>query len=250
MILPSGFGLSMPHQNAETDPDVYDRALAAFNPPWFTNHKRDLLYKNYFRTLWCASWVKTQLAELEATPDDDKIWFIGNEPCGEWQGNETPQEFAEAIAYWTATINRPFAIPGILWGQHGYDWWLEYLSFSTPRPDAYHIHIYAANGPDWTLQLNQALTIFNDRPLIITECGGWGVVPSLQIEIQSQIYTAIAIKKIPSALWFSIRYGPWKSYWRATDCWTKNEVITKVGIGYNNYAHREAYTISLPLMMG
>jgi len=219
MILPTGFGLGLPHQNAIDSPGYYDRAIDQFNPPCFYNWRFDLPYEeNYFRMLWRASWVEDRKEEILATPDDDKIWLLGNEPQSMWQGNETPEEFASAVRFWVENIGRPFAIPGVVWNTQGYHWWKKYLEQSAPEPGAYHIHVYASNSVEWAQFIGGALTIFNDRPLIVTECGGWGSLPDVQNEIQSQIYTTIALGQIPAAFWFSSRYGQYAEYWRATDC--------------------------------
>jgi len=250
MILPDGFGLSIPHQNAESDQDFYDRALGEFNPSCFYNHKRDLVYDNYFRMLWRVGWVYDQLKSILDTPDDGKIWFLGNEPHSPSQCDESPQDFANAVKFWKQEVGRPFGVAGILWGTHGYYWWKSYLSFDPPKPDAYLVHIYAYSDTDFDQQLIQAKSIFNDKPLIITECGGWNLRPEEQIKIQSRVYAAIATNQIHSAFWFSARYGPYQSYWFTTDCLTKNESVTAVGRGYKQWSSKESNTIYLPIVIG
>lgn len=239
----------MPHQNAESDSEYYSRTLTQFSPPCWTNHKKDQTHSDYFRMLWDMEWVERDKDELIAAADD-KVTLGGNEPHSVKQSSTTPESFYNAVVYWKEHIKRPLAVPGILWGPSGKSWWEEYQKFSPPKPDAYHIHIYAYDGPHWTHQFYEALNTFGDRPLIISEAGGWGVVPDVQKEIMSDIYTVIALNRCPSVFWFSSKYGPYAPYWCATDCQTRSEHVTQVGVGYKKYANKESYMVSLPVIMG
>lgn len=255
MKLPDGFGLGMPHQNAEEEPGYYDRMYEWFDPPCTFNWLKDLDYENYFPMQWAAGNTAKDRDKILASPAaaTEKIWFVGNEPEGLNQSNTEPLEFVRAIKYWEQSIKLPFAIPGILWDTGGYNWWREYKRLGGPTPDAYHIHIYAADSEDWSRLLGGALTIFTDRPLIITECGGWGVIPSLQAGIMNAVWESIYLKRlIPAAFWFSSRYGPWKEYWRATDLHGEYlgmpDRINELGRSYNYTQKKKVVAVHLPFI--
>ncbi len=248
MISPEGFGICIPHQNAESDPGYYNHALEVLEPPCWYNYLNDQNDNDYFRMLWKASQVDRYEDRILTTPDDGKIWFLGNEPESEYQSNDTPEEFAQAVDFWRTRIGRPFAVPGILWGTYGYEWWKHYESLAPPESDVYHIHIYAIDGEDWSRLLDSALGVFNDKPLIVTESGGWYLPPKEQVEIQKHIHTAIALRRVPAAFWFSAHYGSFKSYWEPTDCLDENGLITEVGNGYKKWSSAESYETYIPVV--
>lgn len=247
-MLPQGFGLCIPWQGGEIDSDYYARVISEFNPPCWYNHKFDMGGDSYLPMLWEASSVNQYASGIQAAQSGN-IWLLGNEPEVSTQSNDTPAEFASAVRYWKNNIGRPFAIPGILWGQAGRDWWTEYEKLNAPKPDAYHIHIYAYSGVSWYNHLNNALQVFTDRPLIISECGGWSLSPAENAEIMRNIHTALVLRRIPAAFWFSSHYSTWDPSWLYTDCLNKNEVITDVGSSYKYWCHKKNYDAYLPVIM-
>ena len=249
-MLPQGFGLAIPWQNEEFSTGYYKRVLDKLKPPCWYNHKFDSSGKRYTPMLYQASDATWNEQGISASGIGDRIWFVGNEPERQSQGDETPEEFASGVEYWEQSINKPFAVPGVLWGEDGAEWWGEYSSLGAPDSDAYHIHIYAHSADDWTRQLLDAKKVFCDKPMIVSECGGWSLMPMLQSEIMQAVHTAIALKWIPAAFWFSAHYGTWDPYWSATDCLDSQEAITDVGRSYQYWSSKPTYQINLPVVMG
>ena len=85
---------------------------------------------------------------------------------------------------------------------------------------------------------------------VISECGGWFLMPMVQSEVMQAVHTAIALKWIPAAFWFSAHYSTFEPYWMATDCLDANENITEVGESYKYWAHKKSNDIYFPVVMG
>ena len=249
-MFPTGFGVAIPWQNAEVDPAYYQRAINKLKPPCWYNHKFDGIGPKYTPMLWQASSVEKYASGVSASGIGDKVWFVGNEPEISSQSDDTPEEFASGVEFWDKNINKPFAVPGILWSEKGRAWWIDYKKLDAPESDCYHIHIYAYGAEDWMRQLQDALKVFNDKPLIVSECGGWFLMPMLQSEIMQSVYTAIALKWISAAFWFSAHYGTYESCWSSTDCLDANESITDVGRSYKYWSSKQSYNTYFPVVMG
>ena len=164
MILPSGFGLGIPHQNAELEPEYYGRTLRKFHPDCYHNWLFDLDDSRYFPTLWDTSWAIDKRKKILNSPSakTEKVWFLGNEPEVSSQSNTGAGNAVKYARYWKANIGLPFAMPGILWGEGGRDWWSEYRRLGGPKPDVYHMHIYAYSAESWISQLEDVLRTFRD----------------------------------------------------------------------------------------
>ena len=108
-----------------------------------------------------------------------RTWCLWNEPDRPTQDRTTPQDALEQTQIWIDAIGSNGRIAGYGVGlEPGYTGWRiwldEFLRLGGPLPDAWHIHIYAEDVPQWD-ELYQQWQEWNadngNLPTIISEAG-------------------------------------------------------------------------------
>jgi len=169
--------------------------------------------------VWTVTSERSRAAiNLAAQQGDERLWFVENEPDPNGgQSKSTPEEVAYAAKEWHGKIR--WAGFGQLVNYRQTDWidWLEtYFRAGGPVPDAWHIHSYSDFPQTWILQVRQfkswAVDTNNERPIFISECGGWPRnPPDEQKAIMVEIIDTLLRGEIAAAFWFSNLYMYWKS---------------------------------------
>ena len=253
MILPSGFGLGIPHQNAETDPGYYQRTLDLLKPKVWLNWKYNFQHPDCFPQLWKASWVFKEYQNVLNAGFGDKIWFLSNEAHDPYQANETPEECVKAVRFWKENVGLPCCFPNIKWCTEGINWYREYKRLGGPEPDAYGVHVYVYSVADMSriLRTLKNFDLFREgTPIIVSECAGFLVYPETQNDMMKAIWTAILFGDIQAAFWFSSMYGKWHKAFLASDCTGIYGAINKVGKSFKYWATKEEESTYIPFVVG
>lgn len=163
---------------------------------------------------------------------DTNLWLIENEPSNvnepSGQSRSLPLDVANAMKEIDGKI--PWAGFGLLVNYNTSYWsrWLvQYFAAGGPMPDVWHIHVYSDFPQTWSLQLKDfaewTIMTGRQRPIIITECGGWPRNPMdeqaiIMEKIVETMINGIKVKvggidytiPLDIVFWFSSFYPLWK----------------------------------------
>ncbi len=237
-MIPTGFGVGIPHQRAQDDPSWYDTALAQVSPPWWYDWTYSQIDRpDYVPMLWRCDVEGVARALPIIMKNRVRLWLLGNEPERTDQSNTAPEVFAEAVKELNRqTHGTTIALPGILWDRYGYGkaWLSEYIDRGGPIPDAWHVHLYVWTADEWRRTVPEMLAFLKgiaDIPVIISECASWH--PKTTLSVLEAIKETVRVGDAQAAAYFSAYYDAWPE----PSLLTAAGELTELGTQYTKERH-------------
>lgn len=167
LAMASGWGLGISYQLHDHPLYGLQRALSVFDPEWWhdwailTSGATPAMYENAYYTDNPAS------VDRRAASWPQVLW--GNEP-GRY--NDFAEDTAIVIRQFKAA-NPHVKVYGFGSVENHHEYINTYRSAGGPELDGYHFHAYMDSAEDWTWIWDYFKAIAKDKPIVITEFGGW-----------------------------------------------------------------------------
>lgn len=209
--MPSRLGVGIPWQWEEFYPGWTPKTLSALGEPYWHNWKYDqIAHPRYNPSLYrCDTTLRDgrtpnphweKALKLAGQYGSSRLWFLGNEPHENHDGNMSPMEYA----YWAMRFGpiaeekygkRPLVAGGggaIVNTPTGREWFRQYLTYNQPLDSVqfFHIHLYYNGGiqewlNDWEAYKQMCGAAF--RPTIVSETNLYTGTIALQMGLMNKI---------------------------------------------------------------
>ena len=222
-VLPFGMNVGHPWQNEEFNVISASELSEKLDFSFWYNWKHDHLEDNIYipMVFYCKFGDYFNGAKELGKNNPGRLWFLGNEPEVETQGNTSTEEFVLAVKDWRLNVHGKIALPGCsVVFQDAKDWMDRYVILMSQDeeflvPDFWHIHAHGLKNFDqwygwWETWKNGWWSIHGrGRPVIISEtCGIQASSLQEQVEMIEKISNLTETDEaLLSVFWFSTFYG-------------------------------------------
>ncbi len=177
--------------------------LATFDPVWW--HDWAYLSEGATPTMYDSATYTTDPAAADRRAHGWPQVLWSNEP--ELPYGEEPKAVADAVRMFKER-NPGVKVYGFGSVNESFRGWLrEYKLAGGDEVDGYHFHVYMHSADEWHGRFLEMLRIAQRKPIIISECGGWGVnTPEAeQLRIMDVMREAATDGQIEAVAWFCAR---------------------------------------------
>lgn len=203
LVMAKGWGLGISYQMHMDKYCGLEHTLRTFDPVWW--HDWSHLISGATPSIYEPSYYTDNPAKVNELAKGWKQVLWCNEP--ELPYGAEPRVVADAIklfrvhnphvkVYGFGSVNATFA-----------GWLHEYKLAGGELPDGWHFHCYMHKASEWQACLARLRTIAGDKPILISECGGWGEnTPEVdQLAIMDTMRLALDKQEVEAVAWFCAR---------------------------------------------
>ena len=206
----NGWGVGICSQLYDVPEFSLERILTTFDPEWW--HDWSYLYPGGVPAVYQSSYYSDNPKDVNRRAASWPMVLWGNEPENEFDG-ESPAVTAVTVRAFK-DANPHVKVYGFGNVARIADYLAAYTDAGGPTLDGYHFHAYTGSATDWPLIWDDFRSIAGDKPIVLTEFGGWSMqTPEAEhMRIMDAVRSTLDTdSQLQAAAWFCTR--PYQASW-------------------------------------